>query len=89
MRSLRGLDSINFLMADVRDGVGPYLSVFLKGGHHWDPGAIGVAMAASAVATPICQVPAGSGLCQQAGSAHRAVPRGSRRFSISTQVGAA
>jgi hypothetical protein len=30
MRSLRGLDGINFLMADVRDGVGPYLSVFLK-----------------------------------------------------------
>jgi hypothetical protein len=29
-RSLRGLDAINFLMADVRDGVGPYLSVFLK-----------------------------------------------------------
>ena len=31
-RSLRGLDGINLLMADVRDGVGPYLSVFLKGG---------------------------------------------------------
>ncbi len=46
-------------MADVRDGVGPYLSVFLKGGQHWDPGAIGVAMAASAVAAAICQVPAG------------------------------
>jgi len=42
-RSLRGLDGINFLMADVRDGVGPYLSVFLKGGEHWDAGAIGVA----------------------------------------------
>src|SRR5271156_1919608 len=58
-RSLRGLDGINFLMADVRDGVGPYLSVFLKGGEHWEPGAIGITMAASAIAAAVCQVPAG------------------------------
>ena len=58
-RSLRGLDGINFLMADVRDGVGPYLSVFLKGSEHWDAGAIGLAMAASSIAAAICQVPAG------------------------------
>jgi predicted MFS family arabinose efflux permease len=57
--SLRGLDGINFLMADVRDGVGPYLSVFLKGSEHWDAGAIGLAMAASSIAAAICQVPAG------------------------------
>ncbi len=57
--SLRGLDGLNFLMADVRDGVGPYLSVFLKGGEHWDSGAIGIAMAVSSVAAAICQVPAG------------------------------
>jgi predicted MFS family arabinose efflux permease len=58
-QSLRGLDGINFLMADVRDGVGPYLAVFLKGGEHWDSGAIGIAMAASSIAAAICQVPAG------------------------------
>jgi len=58
-RSLRGLDGINVLMADVRDGVGPYLSVFLKGGEHWDSGAIGIAMAASSVAAAVCQIPAG------------------------------
>ena len=58
-RSLRGLDGVNLLMADVRDGVGPYLSVFLKGGEHWDSGAIGVAMAASSIAAAVCQVPAG------------------------------
>ncbi len=58
-RSLRGLDGINFLMADVRDGVGPYLAVFLKGSQHWDSGAIGLAMAASSIAAAICQVPAG------------------------------
>ncbi len=46
-------------MADVRDGVGPFLSVFLKGGQHWDAGSIGIAMAASSIAAAICQVPAG------------------------------
>ncbi len=58
-RSLRGLDGVNVLMADVRDGVGPYLAVFLKGGEHWDSGAIGIAMAASSIAAALCQVPAG------------------------------
>lgn len=58
-RSLRGLDGINVLMADVRDGVGPYLSVFLKGGEHWNSGEIGIAMAASSIAAALCQVPAG------------------------------
>lgn len=58
-RSLRGLDGINFLMADVRDGLGPYLSVFLKGSQHWDAGAIGIAMAVSSIAAALCQIPAG------------------------------
>ncbi|WP_216855941.1 MFS transporter [Acidisphaera sp. S103] len=57
--SLRGLDGINLLMADVRDGVGPFLSVFLKASRHWDPGAIGLAMGASSIAAALCQVPAG------------------------------
>lgn len=59
VRSQRGLDAINLLMADVRDGVGPYLAVFLKGAGHWDSGAIGIAMAASSIAAAVCQVPAG------------------------------
>ena len=31
-------------MADVRDGVGPYLYVFLKGGLHWQSSEIGFDM---------------------------------------------
>lgn len=58
-RSLRGLDGINFLMADVRDGLGPFLSVYLKGTQHWASGEIGLAMAASGIAAAICQIPAG------------------------------
>jgi TorA maturation chaperone TorD len=33
--SLRGLDYLNLFLADVRDGVGPYLSVYLKASEHW------------------------------------------------------
>lgn len=46
-------------MADVRDGVGPYLSIYLKGAQQWDAGAIGLAMGASSIAAAICQIPAG------------------------------
>jgi predicted MFS family arabinose efflux permease len=58
-RSLRGLDGLNFLMADVRDGLGPYLSIFLKGSQHWGAGQIGVVMAVGSIAAAVCQVPAG------------------------------
>jgi MFS family permease len=58
-RSLRGLDALNFLMADVRDGLGPFLSVYLKGTQHWSSGNIGLVMAASGIAAAICQIPAG------------------------------
>jgi MFS family permease len=57
--SILGLDALTFLMADVRDGVGPYLSVFLKGGLHWQSGEIGIAMAASSITAAIFQIPAG------------------------------
>ena len=43
IRSLLALNTLNFFMADVRDGVGPFLGVFLqqKG---WSPAAIGLVM---------------------------------------------
>jgi len=31
-----GLDLLNFLLADVRNGLGPYLSIYLLLTHHWD-----------------------------------------------------
>jgi MFS family permease len=58
-RSLRGLDGLNFLMADVRDGLGPFLAVFLKGNQHWQSGNIGLVMGASGLAAALCQIPAG------------------------------
>lgn len=58
-RSLRGLDILNLLMSDVRDGVGPYLSVYLKGERHWEAGPIGLVMGVSSITAAIFQVPAG------------------------------
>ncbi len=57
---MRSLDYLNLFLADVRDGVGPYLSVYLKASQHWNPAQIGVAMSASAIATVIAQTPAGA-----------------------------
>lgn len=59
-KSLRALDYLNVFLADVRDGVGPYLSIYLKASQHWNPAQIGIAMSASAIATVIAQTPAGA-----------------------------
>ena len=57
--SLWGLDWLNFLMADVQNGLGPYLAVFLKGTQNWSAGDIGIAMAVSNIAGAASQIPAG------------------------------
>ena len=42
-RSLVALGALNFFMADVRDGLGPFLGVYLQA-HDWSPAAIGTVM---------------------------------------------
>ncbi|MBE9462698.1 hypothetical protein ACFP1I_09325 [Dyadobacter subterraneus] len=34
--SLRGLDLINFTLADVRDGISPFLGIYLLSSQHWN-----------------------------------------------------
>ena len=58
--SLRALDALNFFLADVRDGLGPYLAIYLTSRLHWDPSRVGVAMAAMLVGTVVAQTPAGA-----------------------------
>jgi MFS family permease len=53
------LDSLNIFLADVRDGLGPYLAIYLST-RRWDAGAIGIAMSAMGVATVAAQTPAGA-----------------------------
>ena len=58
-RSLWVLDAVSFLMADVRDGVGPFLAVFLKVTQQWSSADIGFVVGASGFAGAIAQIPAG------------------------------
>jgi len=48
-QSLFAMDALNVFLADVRDGTGPYLSVFLKS-RQWDSGRIGMAIGAADLA---------------------------------------
>ncbi|MGY2400046.1 MFS transporter [Pseudomonas sp. SDO5271_S396] len=60
LRSTLSLDSLNFFLADVRDGLGPYLAIYLLAVHQWDPANIGVVMTLAGVAALIAQGPAGA-----------------------------
>jgi len=58
LRSLQALCLINFFMADVRDGLGPFLGIFLTE-HHWQPDDIGWVMSAGGLAGLFATIPAG------------------------------
>ena len=38
------LDALNFFLADVRDGLGPYLAIYLPTKQKWDEAATGAVM---------------------------------------------
>lgn len=56
----RPLDAINFFLADVRDGLGPYLAIYLLSVQNWDEARIGVVMSVAAIAGIMAQTPAGA-----------------------------
>lgn len=56
----RGLDAVNFFLADVRDGLGPYLAIYLLTEQKWDQASIGAVMSAASLAGIIAQTPAGA-----------------------------
>ncbi|MBO0493952.1 MFS transporter [Pseudomonas sp. Marseille-Q1929] len=60
LRNTLPLDSLNFFLADVRDGLGPYLAIYLLAVHQWDPASIGVVMTLAGIAALISQGPAGA-----------------------------
>jgi len=59
-RAGRALDAANFFLADVRDGLGPYLAVYLLTEQHWDEARIGLVMSIATVAGIVAQTPAGA-----------------------------
>jgi MFS family permease len=56
----RALDATNFFLADVRDGLGPYLAVYLLTEQQWDEARIGLVMSLATVAGIVAQTPAGA-----------------------------
>jgi MFS family permease len=58
--SIRALGGLNFFLADVRDGMGPFLGTFLRDHHQWDAGRVRIALAASQIGTVLAQTPAGA-----------------------------
>ncbi|MFQ3451904.1 MFS transporter [Bradyrhizobium sp. UFLA01-814] len=56
----RALDALNFFLADVRDGLGPYLAIYLLTERKWDEASIGSVMSIAAIAGILAQTPAGA-----------------------------
>lgn len=58
--SVNALNLLNFFLADVQTGIGPFLVVYLSAQQHWKPGMIGLAMGISGVVGVLAQIPAGA-----------------------------
>ena len=57
-RTLRGLDWLNFFLADVQTGVGPFLAIYLAG-YGWNEESVGMALTVGGIAGILTQTPAG------------------------------
>lgn len=58
-QSVRGLDWLNFFLADVQSGVGPFLAIYLAGSG-WNEQTIGIVLTGGGIAGIIAQTPAGA-----------------------------
>ena len=56
----RSLDAVNFLMADVRGALGPYLNVFLVTQQHWTQSSVGVVTTVGGLLGIAVQTPVGA-----------------------------
>ncbi len=56
------LDALNFLLADVRGALGPYLNVFLVSQQHWSQSSVGVVTTVSGLLGLVVQTPAGAAI---------------------------
>ena len=59
-RANRALDAANFFLADVRDGLGPYLAIYLLTEQKWNEARIGMVMSIAGFAGILAQTPAGA-----------------------------
>jgi predicted MFS family arabinose efflux permease len=64
LRSLRGLDCLSFFLANVRDGLGPYLAIFLLTEKNWNTADIGLVMGLPGFTRILVQTPSGAWIDQ-------------------------
>jgi predicted MFS family arabinose efflux permease len=57
--TLRGLDWLNFFLADVQTGVGPFLAIYLSK-YGWNEQLVGTALSVGGIAGIVAQTPAGA-----------------------------
>src|SRR5690349_24541083 len=57
--SQRGLDWLNFFIADVQTGFGPFVALYLSS-HSWTQGQIGLLLTVGGIAAIASQVPGGA-----------------------------
>src|SRR5580704_9938341 len=60
MRHEHSLDALNFFLADVRQGLGPYLAIYLLTDRRWAEDRIGFVMTIATVCGLVVQTPAGA-----------------------------
>jgi MFS family permease len=60
MRHEHSLDALNFFLADVRQGLGPYLAIYLLTERHWAEDRIGFVMTLATISGLAVQTPAGA-----------------------------
>lgn len=58
--SVRALRALNFFIADVQNGMGPYMALFLQTSVGWNQAQVGSALAAGSLAQVLAQTPAGA-----------------------------
>jgi MFS family permease len=58
-RSLRSLEWLNFFLADVQTGLGPFMAAYLAA-LGWNPGSVGYALTFGGLVTVAVQTPAGA-----------------------------
>jgi hypothetical protein len=49
-----GLAAVNFLLADVQGGLGPFLATWLAQAAHWDPARVGLVITVSGLVGLVC-----------------------------------
>jgi hypothetical protein len=81
------LDALNFFLADVRDGLGPYLAIYLlvvRGpSHGWNEATVGLVLTIAGIVGLLSQTPAG-GLIDRAKNKPRIVIAGALLVTLSS-----